>query len=196
MVGKLLLAVQERYVEAAEAGVEAAVLERLAAHHEAIRAGMGGGDKSPARWGAFPLDPYSHSPAHAGARQPGMTGQVKEEILIRLGELGVLVRGGQVTFRPRLLRGAEFLKSAEPFEPVGLDGKRTRLELPPGSLAFTLCQVPVVYRLDESRRIAVTEADGRVHQLPGDALDRERSASLFERSGRIQRLEVWTSPGR
>ena len=30
-------------------------------------------------YGAFPSDPYSHTPAHAGAQQPGMTGQVKED---------------------------------------------------------------------------------------------------------------------
>jgi len=196
MVGKLLLAVQERFVQAAEAGADPAVLEALARHHEAIRAGMGGGEKSPAEYGAFPLDPYSHSPAHAGARQPGMTGQVKEEILIRLGELGVVVRDGQVAFRPRLLRRSEFLVAPEGFEPLAVDGRRLRLELPAGSLAFTLCQVPVVYRLGEARRVVVTEADGAVVVLEGELLDPERSAALFARTGRVRQLEVWTQPGR
>ena len=31
-------------------------------------------EDSPVR--AIPIEPYSHSPAHAGAQQPGMTGQV------------------------------------------------------------------------------------------------------------------------
>ena len=35
--------------------------------------------ESPAEYGAFPDDPYSHTPSFGGARQPGMTGQVKEE---------------------------------------------------------------------------------------------------------------------
>jgi hypothetical protein len=196
MVGKLLLAVQERYVEAAERGAEPALLARLVAHYEAIRAGMGGVEKSPAEWGAFPLDPYSHTPAGNGARQPGMTGQVKEEILIRLGELGVGVRGGRVSFRPRLLRRSEFLAAPAVFEPLSPDGARHRIPLEPGSLAFTLCQVPVVYRLGGPPRIVTREAGGREHTVAGDALDADRSADLFRRGGRLERLEVWVTPGR
>ncbi len=196
MVGKLLLAVQERYVEAAERGASPALLDRLAGHYEAIRAGMGGAEKSPAAWGAFPLDAYSHSPAHGGARQPGMTGQVKEEILLRLGELGVLVRGGRVSFRPRLLRRAELLTAPALFEPLDADGRRQRIELPAGALAFTLCQVPVVYHLGAEPRLSVTEAGGATRALAGDTLDEATSAALFERSGVLRRIDVWTAPGR
>ena len=39
-----------------------------------------------------------------GAKQPGMTGQVKEEILTRFGELGVRVEEGAIVFEPALLR--------------------------------------------------------------------------------------------
>jgi hypothetical protein len=196
MVGKLLLATQERFFAAADAGADPAVLARLAGHYEAIRAGMSGVEKSPAVWGAFPLDPYSHTPAHGGARQPGMTGQVKEEILIRLGELGVRVHDGRVAFRPLLLRRRELLAAADVLETWALDGRRLRLELPPGSLAFTCCQVPVIYRLGPHRRLVVTELGGRTVELDGDTLDAERSAALFERTGRIERIEVEVEPGR
>jgi hypothetical protein len=196
MVGKLLLAVQERYLEAAERGAPADLLARLATHYEAIRSGMGGAEKSPAAWGAFPLDAYSHSPAHGGARQPGMTGQVKEEILLRLGELGLVVRHGQLSFRPRLLRRSEFLTAPASFEPVLADGQRARLRLPAGTLAFTLCQAPVVYHLGGEPRITITADDGGTRTLRGDTLDRPGSEALFERNGRVARLDVWTSPGR
>jgi hypothetical protein len=196
MVGKLLLAVQERHLEAAERGAPAGLLERLATHYEAIRAGMGGAEKSPAAWGAFPLDAYSHSPAHGGARQPGMTGQVKEEILLRLGELGLVVRRGLLSFRPRLLRRSEFLAAPALFEPLAADGTRQRLELPAGTLAFTLCQVPVVYHLGGEPRITVTADDGGTRTVAGDTLDAAGSAALFERNGRVARLDVWTTPGR
>jgi hypothetical protein len=125
-----------------------------------------------------------------------MTGQVKEEILLRLGELGLVVRAGRLAFRPRLLRRAEFLTAPAVFEPLGRDGQRLRLDLPAGSLAFTLCQVPVVYHHGEERRIVVTAADGTSRELVGDTLDSDGSAALFERSGRVARLDVWTSPGR
>ena len=51
-----------------------------------------GAHKSPVNYGAFPSDPYSHTPAGKGAQQPGMTGQVKEDILSRFGELGLRVK--------------------------------------------------------------------------------------------------------
>jgi hypothetical protein len=190
MVGKLLLAVQERHLDAAERGAPAAILHRLAEHHAAIRAGMGGAEKSPAGWGAFPLDPYSHTPAHGGARQPGMTGQVKEEILIRLGELGVVVRAGRVSFRPRLLRRAELLHEPAVFEPIGVDGRHQRIPLAAGDLAFTLCQVPIVYHRAGAPTVAVTLADGSVRETAGDTLDEALSAELFERTGRIVRVDV------
>ncbi len=196
MVGKLLLAVQERFTEAAEAGAPAALLSRLAARYDEIRLGMGGTHKTPAEWGAFPLDPYSHSPSHGGARQPGMTGQVKEEILLRLGELGVLVRGGQVAFRPRLLRAAELLAAPATFAPLGLDGRREPIALPAGALGFTLCQVPVIYRRSPERRLEVLEADGRRVVVPGDRLGPEHSAALLGRTGQVRRVEAWIEPGR
>jgi hypothetical protein len=88
MVAKLLLAVQERTIEVEADGRDEAVLERLTAAYRRVRDGLGF-RKDPATYGAFPTDCYSHTPAHAGAQQPGMTGQVKEEVLTRAGELGL-----------------------------------------------------------------------------------------------------------
>jgi hypothetical protein len=100
MVAKLLLAVQERVFEASDAG--APELGALVAHYRRVRDGLGY-RKTPAEWGAFPADPYSHTAGEGGAQQPGMTGQVKEEILTRWGELGVRFEAGQIRFDPVLL---------------------------------------------------------------------------------------------
>ncbi|MBK9034471.1 MAG: hypothetical protein IPL61_24925 [Myxococcales bacterium] len=195
MVGKLVLAIQERFLDATAAGADRDVRAALARHYHAVRAGMSGTAKSPTVWGAFPLDPYSHSPAHGGARQPGMTGQVKEEILIRLGELGVRVRAGRVTFAPHLLRRAEFLTEPDLFQPIAVDGQRLRIPLPPDTLAFTYCQVPVIYHLSTARRVIVTDATGARHEVPGDTLDAARSAAVFMRTGAVTRIDVDTAPG-
>jgi hypothetical protein len=72
------------------------VVDRLTAGYRRIRDGLGF-RKDPAAYGAFPTDCYSHTPAHAGAQQPGMTGQVKEEVLTRLGELGFVLADGPLT---------------------------------------------------------------------------------------------------
>ena len=104
MVAKLLLAVQERVFEAADQG--APELPVLRAFYRRVRDGLGY-RRGVAAYGAFPADPYSHTPGEGGAQQPGMTGQVKEEILARWGELGVRVAGGRIRFQPVLLHPRE-----------------------------------------------------------------------------------------
>ncbi|MBP2681537.1 MAG: hypothetical protein H6Q78_1400, partial [Candidatus Krumholzibacteriota bacterium] len=99
MVAKLLLAVQEIALRAADENPGGEDFQALAKLYYLIRHGLGF-EKAVADYGAFPTDPYSHTPRHAGAQQPGMTGQVKEEILTRFGELGVRIEDGVVAFRP------------------------------------------------------------------------------------------------
>ncbi|MBA3960370.1 MAG: hypothetical protein H0X40_00515 [Chthoniobacterales bacterium] len=148
MVAKLLLATQECFFAALDAAKPARIVAGLGAAYYEIRDGLGF-NKTPNEYGAFPTDPYSHSPAHAGAQQPGMTGQVKEEVLTRLGELGVRVRDGIIRFQPALLRPSEFLRAPSEFSYFALDGQRRTIALPNDSLAFTFCQTPIVYRLAE-----------------------------------------------
>ncbi len=98
MVAKLLLAVQESHDRALRAEQPLEKVGALADAYDDIRCGFGF-TKTVTRFGAFPTDPYSHTPRHTGAQQPGMTGQVKEEILTRLDELGVEVENGCLGFR-------------------------------------------------------------------------------------------------
>ena len=190
MVGKLLVAVQEQCFAAAEAGAGPELVRRLAGAYHEIRAGMAGTRKTPEQYGAIPLDPYSHTPRHTGARQPGMTGQVKEEVLARVGELGVRVRGGRIRFWPLLLRSAELLARPARLEVVTAGGEREVLALEPGELAFTLCQVPVVYRRAAAPALAVTEQGGAVRRLSGDTLEEAAAAEVFARTGRVRRVDV------
>ncbi|MBD3336666.1 MAG: hypothetical protein GF355_14230, partial [Candidatus Eisenbacteria bacterium] len=82
MVAKLLLAVQETLVGAERDELPEAVRRGLAEMYFRVQSGLGH-RKTVEEFGAFPTDPYSHTPAGGGAKQPGMTGQVKEEILSR-----------------------------------------------------------------------------------------------------------------
>ena len=190
MVAKLLLAVQEVWRRAEREGAPAAVRDALARHYDRVRGGLGF-EKDAERWGAFPTDPYSHTPAGRGAQQPGMTGQVKEEILTRLGELGVRVEGGCVAFRPRLLRASEFLASPATLAAYGHEGEPITVDVPAGGLAFTYAAVPVVYvREDGPGWLRVTTRDGRVTTSASDELDAGTSRALLERRGAIARIEV------
>jgi hypothetical protein len=189
MVAKLLLAVQELYFAACDRNEPAATLRRLAEAYYRVRSGFGF-NKTAAHYGAFPTDPYSHTPSHSGARQPGMTGQVKEEMLTRWGELGILLRDGVLSFQPRLLEVDEFHASATTFEYVDMDDQTQSLPLPAGSLAFTVCQVPVVYRLaDGPARIRVRQQGGTT-QIEGNSLDPKTTSALLYRSGQVQSIEV------
>jgi len=187
MVSKLLLAVQETYFRALEADVEAA--QALAEVYFDVRSGLGY-HKTPGIYGAFPTDPYSHTPAGAGAKQPGMTGQVKEEILTRFGELGLFVNAGVITFHPTLLRADELTASPGVFGYVDLSGTKREIELSAGSLAFTFCQVPVVYRTNAGSSIEIHYADGEQSKINGNVLDPETCQHIFDRDGQIERLVV------
>lgn len=190
MVAKLLLAVQEVALAAYERCDEPSVREALARDYYRIRAGLGF-EKSVRDYGAFPTDPYSHTPAHAGAQQPGMTGQVKEEILTRFGELGVRVRDGIVGFDPVLLRRDEFLGEPGTYRYFDLAGAPQSLDVAAGALAFSYCQVPVVFTLVRGPGwIRVTDDDQIATERPGCWLTPGDSNTLIARLGGISRIDV------
>jgi hypothetical protein len=189
MVSKLLLAVQETLERAVAEGESAATVQALIAAYEDVRAGLGY-CKPADVYGAFPTDPYSHTPAGHGARQPGMTGQVKEEVLTRLGELGVRVEGGQIVFRPIQLRASEWHQEPAVFEYLDVLGQDATIALPVGSLAFTFCQVPVVYHRSDELRVRVVRADGTAVDCPEGVIPADLSASVFRRRGEVDLIEV------
>ncbi len=190
MVAKLLLSVQEVIVRADQESRPAELLEELKAMYFKIRSGFGF-EKSVSEYGAFPTDPYSHTSPSGKAKQPGMTGHVKEAILTRAGELGIRVRGAALSFEPKLLPADEFLEAAREFHYIDVGGNRQTLELSPGSLAFTFCQVPVIYDAAGTQiGIQVDFNDGSSRELPGNSLDAEISADIFSRRGRVIRITV------
>lgn len=162
MVSKLLLAVGENIQREAEENPspQGKVLGRLVSHYFAIREGIGS-HKNPAEYGAFPFDPYSHTPSMAGAQQPGMTGQVKEDIISRFFELGVSVHDGQITFCPTMLKDTDFVN---------------------GELRFTYCGTEIIYR-QKAKELAQVEKKGLT-------LSKEQSAHLFARNGKIKEITI------
>ncbi|HUA38112.1 MAG TPA: hypothetical protein VMA35_06895 [Candidatus Sulfopaludibacter sp.] len=185
MVSKLRLAAQETCLRALEAGTPRRLWKRLAEYYYDIRAGIGD-YKTPESYGAFPMDPYSHTPAQGGARQPGLTGQVKEDVLCRFGELGVGVREGCIHFEPQLLRREEFLSSPATFSYFDVASRARKLRLKTGALAFTYCQVPVVYQLAPKPFLTIVLADGQRQREEVRSLNQENSRAIFERTGMIK----------
>ena len=190
MISKLLLAAQENCLLAIEQDTKAEIIQGLADRYYDIRQGLGF-NKPPDVYGAFPTDPYSHTPKGQGAKQPGMTGQVKEEILTRLVEMGVFVKDGQIVFDPVLIREGEFISQPTTFEYFSLDGSPQHIELPSGSLAFTFCQTPIIYQTGVKAGIQVYYADGNTEEFSGSQLDIETSQQIFKRDGAIAKVVVF-----
>jgi len=182
MISKLLLAVQETIVRAVEGREEWETIRSLRERYYDIRMGLGF-NKSPEVYGAFPTDPYSHTPAGKGAKQPGMTGQVKEEILTRPLELGLSVVDGRIEFASYLLRPAEFTTPPGGFAYIAIDGSESTIDIPSGAFVFTFCQVPIVVKRSDRACITATLSSGEQVVVDGYTLDRELSVHLFARSG-------------
>ena len=188
MVSKLGLAVSEIFFSAVTNGARQETIDALRQHFYAIRRGIGA-EKSPMEYGAFPTDPYSHTPENAGVKQPGMTGQVKEDVLARFSEIGVYVKDGCLGFRLDLFDFNELLQEADDLTFYDISGVLQSVTISESEFGFTLCQVPIVYQSGESDVIRVHRTEGQNHEIAGLQLDEETSQQLFSRSGNIKRID-------
>jgi hypothetical protein len=187
MVSKLLLASAEVIETATAKGVDGELLEELCCRFDEIRNGIGV-HKTPAQYGAIPTDPYSHTPSFTGVQQPGLTGQVKEDVISRFKALGVRVSDGRLSFDPVQLSSEEFLREPESWT-YSTGGPEITEKIDPGCLAFTIYGIPVIYRIADAARVEVT-TDDQVLNIEGSALDYSLSQSLFRREGKIGKLRV------
>lgn len=190
MVSKLVLAVQENVFKAMDAGAPDAKLKELIQAYYHFRSGLGF-NKTPAEYGAFPSDPYSHTPANKGAQQPGMTGQVKEDFLSRFGELGLRVINGQIHIQPILLSLAAFHQSKQLFNFIDCQGKEQSLTIPPKSLVFTYCQTPFIFQIAEENHLNIHSKEGIVESNPSLFINDYWSKEIFSRSGTVSFVEVF-----
>ncbi len=187
MVSKLLLAVQECCVKAVNDGEDEVVVGHLLEHFYEINEGIGV-HKSPSLYGAFPTDPYSHTPGGKGAQQPGMTGQVKEDILSRFGELGIFVKQGKLSFNPCLLRKEEFSTEPTNFEYIDLFKEKKNIQMPENSLGFTYCQVPIVYQISENDALEISFKGESSMTFDHLTIDEVISKQIFKRTGDVTQI--------
>jgi hypothetical protein len=189
MVSKLLLATQECYLKSIDEKADPIVIGKIKDHYYEIKAGIGL-NKSPDLYGAFPTDPYSHTPGSAGVQQPGMTGQVKEDFISRMRELGIYIRNGEIVFQSSLLNPDELLKQKSIFEYFDLKGEQQQITLKQEQIGFTFCQVPVFYGPSDEDKISVTFSDGKNIIVKEHVLGKEISKKVFRRTGELLKIEV------
>ena len=190
MVSKLQLAVYEVTSKAIKSKDDKKTIGKLFDHYFEINEGVGV-NKSPDLYGAFPTDPYSHTPFGRGAQQPGMTGQVKEDIISRFGELGLRVFDGKISFDPSILRKDEFNLTESVFKYVDYNSKIKLMNLNKNTLAFSICQVPVIYHLSKSEEIEITFVNGDSKKISGNEIDEINSKKIFERNNEIEKIDVF-----
>ena len=189
MVSKLLLASVEVTQRSIDNNSNPKTIGRLFDHYFEINEGIGV-NKSPELYGAFPTDPYSHTPRGRGVQQPGMTGQVKEDVISRFHELGFYVNDGKITFEPTVLRKSEFIDEEKSFKFVNLDNEITYMDLNANSLAFTVCQVPIIYNISDKEDIKIIANDGGEEIIDGHELNFEHSQNIFNRTNLIKAVHV------
>jgi hypothetical protein len=119
-----------------------------------------------------------------------MTGMVKETILARQAELGWTVIDGRLNFNPWLLDPKELLTSPAVFSYWDVNGKKLEINLKAGSLAYTICQTPVVIQVSDEPGITMVFPDGAEQVIPGNMLDEDTSKHIFLRDGVVQKLIV------
>ncbi len=185
MVSKLLLAVQETIIRTRSESSTCALMEKYAD----IRKGLSF-NKTAENYGAFPTDPYSHTPKGQGAKQPGMTGLVKEEILTRQAELGYFIENGNLVFDFLMLDRNEFLTAPTVFNYFDIDRQSQQICLEAGSLAYSICQVPAILQSSNEDRVTVYFTNGSAQQIEGHVLDSINSGHIFQRDGVVHHLSV------
>ncbi len=174
LVSKLLLTLGENIVDFAEKGYEQEQLKPLAEYYHKVKQGIGV-HKNPKNYGAFPTDPYSHTPSMMGAQQPGLTGQVKEDFLSRFNELGIIINDGEIYILPILLSENDFIKDSADY------------------LNLTLCGTPIkLVKADESaievhwRNQAIKPKRLALKRIPKGV-----SHELFSRTNQVEKIVVY-----
>lgn len=189
MVSKLLLATQEAFILAIKTKKDESLIGNLKDHYYEIKAGIGL-YKSPDLYGAFPTDAYSHTPANSGVKQPGLTGQVKEDIISRIGEMGLSIVDGEIIFDASLLNREEILVDEKKFEYYTLEGKSETITLKANQIGYTFCQVPIIYTFSDKKGVVVTNETEETIIIEGNKLNKEISKSIFTRNGEVKLVEV------
>ena len=86
--------------------------------------------------------------------------------------------------------GTDKKEEEKSFKYVNLDNEINYIELDKHSLAFTVCQVPVIYNLSDKENIRISYINNSEKTIEGHELDIENSESIFNRTNLIKAVYV------
>ncbi len=189
MVSKLALAVMELLKRAIDEKQPRETVSEVKRLYQEIKEGIGV-HKNPAAYGAFPTDAYSHTPGFAGVQQPGLTGQVKEDIISRWGELGISIKDTRLSFNPLLVNPVEYIQEEREARYYDIAGYKQSLLLNEKSLFFTFCGVPVIYENNGGQGVTVYKKKESPRKFQSFELPTLWANEVFQRNGAIEKILV------
>lgn len=174
LVSKLLYSTGDSIKHFVLSGIKNDELEKLISFYHKIKEGIGV-HKNPKTYGAFPTDPYSHTPSMMGAQQPGMTGQVKEDILSRFNELGLFVQNGEINIQPIILHSNDFYQKENSY-----------------SLDFNYCSTQFFYQKSEKNGIEIRWKDQKSAPtiINSNSIPNSIALKIFRRTKEIDQIVV------
>ena len=72
-----------------------------------------------------------------------------------------------------------------------VSGQNCNITLEEGSMFFTCCQVPVIYKMKNQTPIKIFYNNGIVTEFENHWLDENTSKKIFSRTGEIEKIEVF-----
>ncbi len=129
--------------------------------------------KTPVECNAIPVEPYSHTSFSGQSEQAGMTGQVKESVIMRRKELGIFVRNGEIHFDKWFIPAHEFFAD--------------------GTIASSIYGVPTKYKKASSVQedsITLNYKDGSAKTVGTNIIKADFALEIFNRTGEITSIDI------
>ena len=73
---------------------------------------------------------------------------------------------------------------------IDFENKPNSISLEKGNLAFTICQVPIIYKLSDKNQIEVSYKNNAIDTISSLTLSHEASQKIFQRTGDIIQITV------
>jgi hypothetical protein len=89
-----------------------------------------------------------------------------------------------------MLRKSAFLREPKTITYIDVNKVEVELAVETGSLFFTYCQVPVIYKIADENSITVLHRNGSTTSSASLELNASESAKVFGRTGMVTQLTV------
>lgn len=101
------------------------------------------------------------------------------------------MKDGKLQFQPSFLKKEEFLSKDTEVTFIMVDGSKKVMNLDKGSLAFTTCQIPVIYKINTTNKIVLYYKNGETKTFETLELNQEESQRVSHRTNEITLVEVY-----